>query len=64
MLAHVPFFVDDPMTDALAKAYEASPTRLVLVNMQHKVVFATGQAPLQFNLGELARFLYHALHHD
>jgi hypothetical protein len=48
---------DDPTANALDLAYEAPPARLVLVDPQLKVVFSTGQAPLQYDLKKFGAFL-------
>lgn len=46
---HLPLLVDDPSTQALDLAYEAPPERLVLVDDNFRVVFASGQGPFQYD---------------
>mmetsp|Transcript_26724 Transcript_26724/g.32440 ORF Transcript_26724/g.32440 Transcript_26724/m.32440 type:complete len:272 (+) Transcript_26724:371-1186(+) len=57
LLTDIPFFVDDPTTNALDIAYEAPPARLVVVDKSLKVVFATGQGPNQYDVDSLGAFL-------
>ena len=48
---------DDPVTNALDEAYEAPPERLVVVDEEMKVVFASGQGPFQYDPTALQAFL-------
>ena len=54
--ADIPILVDDPATNALDKAYEAPPERMVVVQ-GGKVLFCTGQGPFQYSLKKLEAFL-------
>ena len=53
----VPMLVDDPTTNALDIAYEAPPERLVVLDEQLNVVFASGQGPFQYSVPKLAAFV-------
>ena len=55
--AGVPMLVDDPTTNALDIAYEAPPERLVVLDEQLNVVFASGQGPFQYSVPKLAAFV-------
>ena len=52
----VPLVVDDPDTNAIDKAYEAPPERLVVVK-DGVVVFKTGAGPFQYSTSKLREFL-------
>lgn len=53
-----PVLVDDPSTNALDRAYEAPPERLVLVDATTmEILFATGQGPFQYDTRAAAAFL-------
>lgn len=52
----VPLFVDNPEDDAVAMLYESPPEKLVCIH-KGKVVFATGQGPMQYSLKKLKDFL-------
>ena len=54
LLEGVTLLVDDPNTNALDVAYEAAPTRLVLLDDGNRVAHCTGQAPLQYDLKKFA----------
>jgi len=56
----VPIWLDDPSTNALDLAYEAPPARLVVLDKELNVVYATGQAPLQYDVDGFAAFLERA----
>ena len=53
----LPLVVDDPTTNALDRAYEAPPERLIVVDSAMHVVFASGQGPFQYDIGTLGSFL-------
>jgi hypothetical protein len=45
----------DEMDDAVSKAYAAMPTRLYLVGLDGRVVYAAGRGPFGFKPAELGR---------
>jgi len=57
VLQGIPLVVDDPSTNAIDVAFEAPPERMVVVDDQNKVVFASGQGPFQYSINRLAAFL-------
>ena len=56
----MPLLVDDPTTNALDRAYEAPPERLVAIKAG-RVVFASGQGPFQYSTKALGIFLEETL---
>lgn len=54
--AEIPLIVDDPDTNALDKAYEAPPERLVVIH-QGRVCYFSGQGPFQYSIDSLKQFL-------
>ncbi len=57
ILDGIPLIVDDPSTNAIDLAYEAPPERLVVLDDQNKILFASGQGPFQYSIKGLAAFL-------
>lgn len=60
-LAQIPMLIDDPETNALSKAYEAGPERIVILDRQLEVVHFTGQGPFQYDLEGVKEFLHERL---
>ena len=52
----VAILVDDPATNAVDRLYEAAPERLVLLDHDLRVVFASGQGPFQYHVEALVKF--------
>jgi len=53
----IPLLVDDPATNRLDTAFEAPPERLVVVDDDLRVVFASGQGPFQYDPASVEAFL-------